>query len=43
MENTNNTITSVSITDNNVVISYDNNNQETIPLNTDSYKKMRDM
>lgn len=42
MENTNNTITSVSITDNNVVVLYDNNNQETIPLNTDSYKKMRD-
>jgi len=42
MENTNNNITSVSITDNNVVISYDNSNQEFIPLNTDSYKKMRD-
>jgi len=42
MENINNTITSVSITDNNVVVSYDNNNQETIPLNIDSYKKMRD-
>jgi len=41
MENINNTITSVSITDNNVVVSYDNNNQEIIPLNTDSYKKMR--
>lgn len=42
MENINNTITSVSITDNNVVVSYDNSNQETIPLNTNSYKKMRD-
>lgn len=42
MENTNNTITSLLITDNNVIVSYDNNNKETIPLNTDSYKKMRD-
>jgi len=42
MENTNNTITSLLITDNNVIVSYDNSNKETIPLNTDSYKKMRD-
>nr|QPI16551.1 MAG: hypothetical protein NIOZUU159_00039 [Virus NIOZ-UU159] len=42
MENTNNTITSLLITDNNVIVSYDNINKETIPLNTDSYKKMRD-
>jgi len=42
MENTNNTITSLLITDNNVIVSYDNSNKETIPLNTNSYKKMRD-
>ena len=42
MENTNNTIISVSIADNNIVVSYDNNNKETIPLTRDSYIKMRD-
>jgi len=43
MENTNNTIVSVSIADNKIVVLYDNNNNETIPLNRDSYKKMRDV
>tara|TARA_B110000858_G_C17469491_1_gene322128 strand:+ start:30 stop:371 length:342 start_codon:yes stop_codon:yes gene_type:complete len=43
MENTNNTIVSVSIVDNDIVLSYDNNNKETIPLTRDSYTKMRDV
>ena len=43
MENTNNTIVSVSIVDNEIVVSYDNNNKETIPLSRDSYTKMRNV
>ena len=43
MENTNNTIISVSIANNNIVVSYDNNNNETIPLTRDSYIKMREV
>lgn len=41
MENTENTITSVSVDDNNITVTYDNNNVETIGINVESYKKMK--
>lgn len=41
MEHTNNTIKELSVTDENITITYDNDQNEIIPISIESYKNMR--
>tara|TARA_B100000795_G_C22806649_1_gene445393 strand:- start:14917 stop:15255 length:339 start_codon:yes stop_codon:yes gene_type:complete len=41
MENIENTIVSIEVNDNIISLTYNNDNIETIPINVDSYKKMK--